>query len=349
MVSWIEKIFHLKAVRFLCNLVLRKTLHLCGDVEKNPGPFNTSNLPTFDKVLDPSQKCLKFVLINARSIQNKYEDLSNLLEQLISQTILIVTETWISEQHDTNFNISNEHLFLQKARSKQMGVQRGGGVGVWIPRHFNVKRKNEFEIANANFFESMWLEIYEPLKDKCLVNVSYNPSKNLSDFFLNELSAEVSNAYSLTDNLLFGDYNIDQFNKNEKEILDDLTYARALNPTNVDTPTRISKTNQPLIDHCFMTKNQIVEWKVCLPPIEVDHNIIFYQSNLEMIGRNEDTYFFRRNMKFFSGEKFNRDLAFADWRPMDREENCDEMFTKLNEVFQSILDQLHLYRSVILQ
>ena len=88
-----------------------------------------------------------------------------------------------------------------------------------------------------------------------------------------------------------------------------------------------------------MTKNQIVEWKVCLPPIEVDHNIIFYQSNLEMIGRNEDTYFFRRNMKFFSGEKFNRDLAFADWRPMYQEENCDEMFTNFNEIFQSILDQ----------
>ena len=186
----------------------------------------------------------------------------------------------------------------------------------------------------------MWLEINEPLKDKCLVNISYNPSNKLSDFFLNELSAEVSNSYSLTDNLLlFGDYSIDQFNKKEKEILDNFTSGLALNPTNVDTPTRISKTNQSLINHCFMTKNQIVGWKVCLPPIEVDHNIIFYQSNLEMIGKNEDTYLFRRNVKFFSGENFNRDLVFADWRPMYQEANCDEMFTKFNEIFQSILDQ----------
>ena len=86
-----------------------------------------------------------------------------------------------------------------------------------------------------------------------------------------------------------------------------------------------------------MTETQNVEWKVCLPLI--DHNIIFYQSNLETIGRNKDTYFFRKNMKFFSGEKFNRDLAFVDWRPMYQEENCDEMFTKFNEIFQSILDQ----------
>ena len=88
-----------------------------------------------------------------------------------------------------------------------------------------------------------------------------------------------------------------------------------------------------------MTKNQIVEWKICLPPIEVDHNIRFYQSNLEMIGRNEDAYFFRRNMKLFSGDKFNRNLSFADWRPMYQEENCDEMFTKFNVIFQSTLDQ----------
>ena len=303
-------------------------------LKKNPGPFNTLNFSTFDKVLHQSQKCLKIFLINARSLQNKYEDHSNLLEQIDSQTILIVTKTWVSEQQDTNFNISNELLFLQKTRSKQTGVQRGGVVGVWIPRQFNVKRMKEFEIAYANFFESMWLEINEPLKDKYLVNISYNPSKNLSDFFLNELSAEVSNAYSLTGKIpLFGDYNIDQFNKKEKELLDNFTSGLALNPTNVDTPTRIRKTSQSLIDYCFMTKNQTVEWKVCLPPIEVDHNIIFYQSNLEMIGRNEDTYFLRRNRKFFSGEKLNRDLAFADWRPMYQEENCDEMFTKFNEIF----------------
>ena len=64
------------------------------------------------------------------------------------------------------------------------------------------------------FFESMWLENNEPLKTKCLLNISCNPIKNFANLFLNELSAEVSNAYSLTDNIfLFGDYNINQFKK----------------------------------------------------------------------------------------------------------------------------------------
>ena len=127
MVIWIEKNLHLKAVRLLCKLILRKALLLCGDVEKNPGPFDKSNLSTFDKVLVPSQKRLKFFLINSRSIQNKYEDLSNLLEQLDSQTILIVTETeWVSEQQDTNFYISNEHFFNKKLdRNKRESSEVG--------------------------------------------------------------------------------------------------------------------------------------------------------------------------------------------------------------------------------
>ena len=56
-----------------------------------------------------------------------FGDLSNLLQQLVLQTILIVNETGIPEQQYTKFNISNEHLFLQKAQSKQAGV-KGGGV-----------------------------------------------------------------------------------------------------------------------------------------------------------------------------------------------------------------------------
>ena len=165
----------------------------------------------------------------------------------------------------------------------------------------SVNNFQKFKVANANFCESMWLEVIEPLKDICLVNISYNPSKNFSDFLLNDLSAELSNAYSLTENLpLFCDYSLDQFKK--KEILDNFKSGLEVNPTNVDTPTRISRTNQSLNDHCFMTTNQIVEWRVCLPLIEVDHNIIFYQSNLEMTGMNEDKYNLKKHTNFPRGE-----------------------------------------------
>ena len=55
----------------------------------------------------------------------------------------------------------------------------------------------------------------QSLSGKCLFNVSYSSHQSLGDFFLDELSAEVSNAFSTTDNiLLFGDYNNDRLSIN---------------------------------------------------------------------------------------------------------------------------------------
>ena len=55
----------------------------------------------------------------------------------------------------------------------------------------------------------MWIEIGKPLTQELLLNVAYCPNVNLSNIFLDELTVEISNVYSCTDNLiLFGDYNI---------------------------------------------------------------------------------------------------------------------------------------------
>ena len=81
------------------------------------------------------------------------------------------------------------------------------------------------------------------------------------------------------------------------------------------------------------SKNQIVEWKVYLPPIEVYHNITFYQSNLWMIVLNEDSYFLETWN--FSRVRNSTDVwHFANWRSMYQQENRDEIFTQFIEFFQ---------------
>ena len=64
-----------------------------------------------------SQNGIKFLHFNAHSIQNRYRDISNLLQQLDSETIVIVTETWMSEEQSLNINLSVEHNFMHKNRS----------------------------------------------------------------------------------------------------------------------------------------------------------------------------------------------------------------------------------------
>ena len=119
------------AVRSVSSFPSRKILLLCGDIEKNPGPYE-SKLSSLDDAIFGAQTGIKFLLFNTRSIQNKYQDISNLLQQLDSETFVIVTETWMSEDRSWNINLSAEQYFLHKNWSHQTGAAKGGGVGIWI-------------------------------------------------------------------------------------------------------------------------------------------------------------------------------------------------------------------------
>ena len=77
------------------------------------------NFFTFDDALFGAQGGIKILFFNARSTQNKYQDISNLIQQLNSETIVIITEIWTSEEQSLNINLSNEHNFVHKNRSHQ--------------------------------------------------------------------------------------------------------------------------------------------------------------------------------------------------------------------------------------
>ena len=188
----------------------RSFLLLCGDIEKNPGLFDASKLSTLDHAVYSAQNGIKCLIFNPSSIQNKYQHISNLLLRLDSETFVIVTETWMSEERSLNINLCAEQFFFHKNWSHQTGAAKGGGVRIWIPKQTKFKRRREFELDDPKFFETSWPELSNPFTKICLINISFCPHQSLGDLFLDVLSAEVSNAFSAADNiLLFGDYNID--------------------------------------------------------------------------------------------------------------------------------------------
>ena len=269
------------AVRSVSIFPDRNFLLLSGDIEKNFGPFDASKLSALDDAIFSAQNGIKFLLFNARSIQFKYQDISILLQQLDTELIVIVTETWTSEEQSLNINLSAEQNFLHKNRSHQTGAAKSGSVGIWFPKKINFKRRRDFELAHSKFFETLWLELGNPLTENCLINNSYFPHQSLADFFLDELSAEVSNAFSATDNiLLFGDYNIDILSVNGQKSLQIFGVGQGLQLSNIDIPTRISNKKRSLIDHRFSTNEQITSWKVCLPLFDINLNVIFLHSKL---------------------------------------------------------------------
>ena len=137
---------------------------------------------------------------------------------------MILTETWLNETDifPENF-LSPKHKFYSKSRSSKTGVNKGGGVAIWVPRDISSKRRNDLNVLNESFFESLWVEISGLSVSKNLINASYCPNKNLRNNFIDELTSETSSAYSITDEvLLFGYYNLNHFNKRESTLLDEL-------------------------------------------------------------------------------------------------------------------------------
>ena len=208
--------FFLKLLVF-CSLV---RLMLSGDIELNPG-LHLENLIEYSSYLKNRGTSLSplFFLINFQSLKNKFEEFSNFLQTAPINTFVAVTETWL----DTDCNIKNNfltasHTFFGKCRSDKTGASKGGGVGIFVPKKYTADIKLSIEIVDESFFESICVEITDPLTEKLLVNFSYCPNKRLGEYFLDQLSTNLSGAYSVTDNvILLGDYNLNYLNKTEKK------------------------------------------------------------------------------------------------------------------------------------
>ena len=116
--------------------------------------------------------------------------------------------------------------------------------------------------------------------NKILINASNCPNKNLGNYFIDELTSETSSAYSNTDEvLLFGDYNLNYFNKRESTLLDEFASNSGLTWSNTEKPTRATSQGVTPIDHGFSSKNQIQDVQIFSPSVEMDHLIVLYTTN----------------------------------------------------------------------
>ena len=125
---------------------------------------------------------------------------------------------------------------------------------------------------------------------------------------------------------------------NGKKSLQNFAAGLGIQLSNIDIPTRISKNKRSLIDHRFLTNEQITSWKVCLPLFDIDRNVIFFQSKLFLLEEKQNC-FIERDTKNFVDEKLIRDLALADWRTVYQQRNCDEILEEFNRIFLTILEK----------
>ena len=93
-----------------------------------------------------------------------------------------------------------------------------------------------------------------------------------------------------------------------------------------------------LIDHCFISKNQIFETVIIESILENDHFTIVYQSSFKLEWKQRKTEYLTRDKKRYTRIKFNRDIALKEWSLMYKIIGASKISNNFLEIFQNVLN-----------
>ena len=127
-------------------------------------------------------------------------------------------------------------------------------------------------------------------------------------------------------------------NKTEKSKLDIFALNSGLEIVNLRDATRGTDETITLIDHSFVSKDQIIAYNVTTTPFNFDHFLVIFESKLSFKSES-DNIIAMGNFRLFSRSKFNRDLALAEWCRMYQCENDNNMFDSFLDIFEKIVEK----------
>lgn len=220
-----------------------------------------------DKIINHlnSKKGLKIVSLNIQSLQAKFIDLQEFIDEFWRQNcyldIICLCETW---------NIKNEDYiqlkgydFVYKCRSKS----NGGGIGIYVKKGIAFKEIKALTKFEEKILESLTLEISIGKNDKILLTNVYRSNckhPNLTeseqlDRFINLFSELQSDLNSRRyPSYIMGDLNFDllKFEQHDKtRALLENSFANGFLEL-ISLPTRITHTSATLIDHIYTNDNK---------------------------------------------------------------------------------------------
>ena len=120
---------------------------------------------------------------------------------------------------------------------------------MFVPKKFHPKARNDLETMSKDHFESVWVECKINKKPE-LINLAYCPKKQLINLFLEELALGLDRAATENKKIfLLGEYNLNYFNCNERNLLKTLILPYGLLNSNKTLATRETSRTKSLIDY----------------------------------------------------------------------------------------------------
>ena len=278
---------------------------------------NTRSLNSNENYLNPEDvhkynfddKCFSFLHINARSLNNSFNKLEILIEQLdFKPSIIGVSETWLNK---TNYFLHNldGYTFIESNNDR-----RSGGCAFFIDNNINFENIQDYKLRDSDTDE-IWIKVSLPKGRKIIIATIYRrPIPNFSSFeskFLQSLDKLSSNK---TNYILTGDFNIDLSNNTHSNITNYIDSFTSLgcdqiisNYTRLGYKTQKSST----LDHIYTNifSMDIKGYSICSDLS--DHFPIISFLNHSSFPSLQQQKIFKRNLSKFDESIFLEDLERA--------------------------------------
>lgn len=270
-----------------------------------------------------NNKSLKILYLNARSIQNKTEELQFIITQTVDFDIVVITEHWLNDT-TVNYFLMENYVNVFACRPNRIG----GGSAILIKK--NIKHKTIFKFSDDNNSFTC-VQIETSSKEKINISSIYRNTiyTNLAiQTFFQQLS-DFLDVTTNTETIIIGDFNFDTINKTENvntyiNIMQ--TYNMHILYENVIT-RQISNT---CLDHIFV--NNISR---CIDIQQLrydlfDHNLIFIEyQNISINTMNSIT-----NNKHIDHRKLNEMITAT---PIHLNEN-----DTIDCFYESFINQINM-------
>lgn len=271
---------------------------------------------------------MKIAHINLRSIFTGFNEFTTLILEN-DFDIVMVTETWLSDDVSSDVVVIPGYRFFRKDRST-----RGGGVGAYVKLCINCQLF-PFDFLVRDELEYITLKINMPSTTIAICAVYRPPNTNFNNL-LNSFDEILSSICPSFDTIIcLGDFNVNFLNINNP--IEDCFNSYNLTQL-INEPTRVTDTTSTLIDPIFISNEDMVLKSGTISADGIsDHKLVFCDIKILKCKMKPKLVTFRCFKNFILNE-FLIDLHSLPWHNIIYENNIDKKIGLFNEYIISLFD-----------
>ena len=306
-------------------VVIRFLLFLSGDVELSPGP--PLNYTQFTTLMKKYNNQVKFLHQNRQCVLGQRLLLKNFLSDLSDNCISGFSETWLKSVNDNPFWLIYSDYLMSFRCDRRTDLQennKGGDILLFSRKKFQTKARNDLETMSKDHFESVWVEC-KISKKPALINLAHCLKKQIINLFLDELTLGLDRATTENkSNFLLGDYNLNYFNCNERNLLETLILPYSLLNSNATLATGETSRTKSLIDYVICEK--FLSSQTLDLILKTDHLATLTLIGVNVKNRKEAIKRIGFDKTKYYKNAFSLDVGNINWRPFYLSENPEIMY-----------------------